>query len=105
MAHGKKLTPARRKRRWIGLKIADHIATKEDLKASLNELLPICKSWKIFDFKKQNSDGFNAAIIRVDRCDEGYVRNILSDKKSDIFSFTTSGKIGLVRERMTLGEK
>ena len=102
MAHGKKVTPARRKRRWIGLKIDTHIGSKDELKVSLKELLPSCKSWKIYDFEKHKLDGYNVAIIRVDRCDEGYVRNILSDKNFDIFSVTTSGKIRLVRERMSL---
>ena len=100
MARRSKITPARRKRRWIGLKISENITDKDALGGILNDILVDCKSWRIYDFEVSDGMRPGFAIIRIDRIDERYVREVLFEEKSGVVSCTTSGKIKLVRERI-----
>ena len=101
----KKVTPARRKRRWIGISFAESITSKDALHGILSENLVECKSWKIFDFKSGESVEEGVAILRVDRSDEMYVRGVLSTNEFGVVSTTSSGKIRLVRDRMNIVKK
>ena len=100
MARRTKVTPARRKRRWIGLKISENIPDKDALESILDDILIHCKSWKIYDFEASDGISPGFAIIRIDRIDERYVREVLFEERSGVISCTTSGKIKLVRERI-----
>ena len=121
----KRLSKALRgKRRWLGILVEHHITNREQLEKVLSEIgteFFLKKPIRLMDFK--NSDQYKesekvkqflndrempndvgAAIIEVQLEDYDDVRNLISE--SDFFyhkgalSFTTSGKIRLVRQRI-----
>jgi len=105
VSRSKKVTPARRKRRWIGITFTENISSEDILSDILSKNLVECKSWKIFDFKCGESVEESVAILRVDRSDEMYVRGVLSTNEFGVISTTSSGKIRLVRDRMNIVKK
>ena len=109
----KRLSRALRgKRRWIGVIVSAEIKSKQDALKSLEMLftdselgvIPLLTEYN----QNQLSGGQSVAIIQVKLPDYHKVRNILDTKQEEhgkIFtSYTSSGKIRLVRERISLLE-
>ena len=96
-------------RRWIGLIISKDIASRTQLATELTQILSVLdlsNKPRIMDFNlSQISDGRRTGIIEVNLSDYGAVRDLLTTPnlgvKSVISSYTSSGKIKLVRERLS----
>ena len=109
----KRLSKALRgKRRWIGVIVSTEIKSKQDALKSLEMLfidseLEAMPRLTEYD-QNQLSGGQSVAIIQVKLADYHKVREILEIKQEGqgkIFtSYTSSGKIRLVRERISLLE-
>ena len=107
----KRLSKALRgKRRWIGIIIPKKISTKGELIEYLEKLSSadeISKRPRLIEFNLGKlSDGRSTGIIEVKLEDYEIFRRILrnddQNHEGKIISFTASGKINLVRERMLL---
>ena len=109
----KRLSKALRgKRRWIGVIVSADIKSKQHALKSLEMLFidsELGEIPRLTEFNQsQLSSGQSVAIIQVKLPDYNKVRDILDTKQEDqgkIFtSYTSSGKIRLVRERISLLE-
>ena len=107
----KRLSKALRgKRRWIGIIIPTHISTKGQLLEHLEKLSvagEISKIPRLIEFNVSNlSNGRSTGIIEVRLEDYETLRRLLrnddQNNEAKVVSFTASGKIKLVRERMLL---
>lgn len=121
----KRLSKALRgKRRWLGILVDSRITNRKQFEKILSDIgaeFSLKKPIRLMDFKnnkhydepenviqfladKEMRNDVGAAIIEVQLEDYDDVRNLISE--SDFFyhkgalSFTTSGKIRLVRERI-----
>lgn len=93
-----KLTKAKRgKNRWIGLSIKDSDISRTEL-SHLLEVRLQGKGWKLFDLKKHKN--YNVAIIKTKLEDSSEVRDRINSTDG-LSTITTSGKIRLVRARIT----
>ena len=107
----KRLSKALRgKRRWIGIIIPTNIYTKGQLIEHLEKLSAadeVSKIPRLIEFNVGNlSDGRSTGIIEVQLEDYEIFRRLLrndgQNHEGKMISFTASGKINLVRERMLL---
>ena len=89
---------ARGKHRWIGFQLDVEDCSRHECEIFFSDIF-VNVSWRLFDFKK--IDGLYYGVIKTPL--ESYVdaKDIINkqDKSSTI---TSSGKIKLVRERMSL---
>ncbi|MFQ3343817.1 MAG: hypothetical protein ACKVI6_05380 [Candidatus Poseidoniales archaeon] len=94
-----RLSKAKRgKHRWIGISLNSEINSRKDLEIILNELLEN-STWRLFDFAPFS--GSFRFIIKVDLKYYKYYLEILNSH--DLFeTLTSSGKINLVRERLSI---
>ncbi|MEC7097356.1 MAG: hypothetical protein VXW70_04055, partial [Candidatus Thermoplasmatota archaeon] len=96
------------KRRWIGIIIPKKISTKGELIEYLEKLSAadeISRIPRLIEFNLGNlSDGRSTGIIEVKLEDYEIFRRLLRNDdlnhEGKMISFTASGKITLVRERM-----
>ena len=107
----KRLSKALRgKRRWIGIITSTNISTKGQALEHLEKLSAadeISKIPRLIEFNVGSlSDGRSTGIIEVKLEDYEIFRRLLRNDdlnyEGDMISFTASGKITLVRERMLL---
>ena len=93
-----KLTKAKRgKNRWIGLSIKDSNISRTELSHLLEARLQ-GKGWKLFDLQKH--ENYKVAIIKTTLEDSSEVRDRIN-LTDGLSTITTSGKIRLVRARIT----
>ena len=106
----KRLTKALRgKRRWLGVLVSPEIKSKSQMVSSIEKLfqtLKLSSKPKIMDFSiNQLTDGCGTGILQVKLADSFVIREHLeaddSLEKNGFSSLTTSGKIRLVRERLS----
>ena len=106
----KRLSKALRgKRRWIGLLLSADIRTRSDTKAIIEEIsnyLQLSSNPKLMDFELDVlSNGCGTGIVQVKLADYLPFREHISEQNSlekiGITSLTSSGKIRLVRERLS----
>tara|TARA_B100000945_G_scaffold312938_2_gene308173 strand:- start:459 stop:794 length:336 start_codon:yes stop_codon:yes gene_type:complete len=106
----KRLSKALRgKRRWLGVLVSPDIKSKSQMISSIEKLsqkLELSSIPKLMDFSiNQLSDGCGTGILQVKLVDSFVIREHLeaddSLKKNGFSSLTTSGKIRLVRERIS----
>jgi hypothetical protein len=106
----KRLSKALRgKRRWLGVLVSPGIKSKSQMISSIEKLsqkLELSSSPKLMDFSvNQLTDGCGTGILQVKLADSFVIREHLeaddSLEKNGLSSLTTSGKIRLVRERLS----
>ena len=106
----KRLSKALRgKRRWLGVLVSPEIKSKSQMISSIEKLsqkLELSGSPKLMDFSvNQLTDGCGTGILQVKLADSFVIREHLeaddSLEKNGLSSLTTSGKIRLVRERLS----
>ncbi|MBK00462.1 MAG: hypothetical protein CMB48_05895 [Euryarchaeota archaeon] len=89
---------ARGKHRWLGLVFSENFLEIERLKDEIDVLIEN-KSFKLYDF---TIDGFKGScIIKIKLEDYDFVRKKFNEHSGEIVSITSSGKIRLVRLRIT----
>lgn len=89
---------ARGKHRWIGLSLSPSPASSADLKALLESRLGAGVVRKILDFESESG----TCIIKVSLPDYHCVRQALAtDSSTEVNSITSSGKLKLVRKRLS----
>ena len=107
----KRLSKALRgKRRWIGIQISADISSRAKLKSIIETIasqLELSTMPKLMDFDQRvYSNGCGTGIIQVKLPDYNKLREYLSSANSlhqiGISSLTSSGKIRLVRERLSV---
>ncbi len=105
----KRLSKAQRgKRRWIGIIIPNNISSRNQLTEHIDELPAqneISRKPKLIEFNQATlSGGRSTGIIEVKLEDYETFRRLLKQDNQthecSLVSFTASGKINLVRERM-----
>ncbi|MDE0953678.1 MAG: hypothetical protein OR994_03280 [Candidatus Poseidoniales archaeon] len=89
---------ARGKHRWIGFQVSDSDISRTKCEQMLSKsLLEI--SWRLFDFKIV--DGAHRGILKVPL--EEYEKTLsLINSNESLNTLTSSGKIRLVRQRLSL---
>ena len=93
-----KLSKAKRgKNRWIGITVSNPSITRSEMSNLLESGLQGI-SWKLFDFHEHGNQ--KLAIIRTKLEDSSKARKIINSIEG-LSTTTTSGKIRLVRERLT----
>ena len=106
----KRLTKALRgKRRWLGVLVSPQIKSKSQMVSIIEKFsqnLKLNSEPKIMDFStNQLTDGYGTGILQVKLADSFVIREHLeaddSLEKNGFSSLTTSGKIRLVRERLS----
>ena len=106
----KRLSKALRgKRRWLGVLVSPDIKSKSQMISVIEKLpqkLGLSSSPKLMDFSiNQLADGCGTGILQVKLVDSFVIREHLeaddSLVKNGLSSLTTSGKIRLVRERLS----
>ena len=106
----KRLSKALRgKRRWLGVLVSPEIKSKSQMISNIEKLsqkLELSSNPKLMDFSvNQLTDGFGTGILQVKLADSFVIREHLeaddSLEKNGLSSLTTSGKIRLVRERLS----
>ena len=109
----KRLSKALRgKRRWIGIQISADISSRANAKSVIGTIaseLDLTNNLKLVDFNPRVlSNGCGTAIIQVKLTDYVKLREYLSSDNSfnqtGISSLTSSGKIRLVRDRLSMFE-
>ena len=107
----KRLSKALRdKRRWIGLQISPDISSRARVKSIIEMIaseLELSTMPKLIDFDQRvYSNGCGTGIIQVKLPDYKKLREYLSSAnslhQSGISSLTSSGKIRLVRQRLSV---
>ncbi|MAK05029.1 MAG: hypothetical protein CMA03_03975 [Euryarchaeota archaeon] len=89
---------ARGKHRWLGLVFSENFLRIEDLKEEIGTIIENI-SFKLYDFTIDGSKG--SCIIKIKLDDYDFVRSKFYEKSKEIFSITSSGKIRLVRLRIS----
>ena len=99
----------RGKRRWIGLQLSVDIRSRSETKAIIEEIsnnLQLSSNPKLIDFELDVlPNGCGTGIVQVKLPDYLRFREYISEENSlekiGISSLTSSGKIRLVRERLS----
>ena len=106
----KRLSKALRgKRRWIGVQISADVSSRSETKKILETIstdLQLSATPKLIDFNQHAlADGCGTAVIQIPLTDYQEFRESISNVESldkiGIMSLTTSGKIRLVRQRLS----
>ena len=106
----KRLSKALRgKRRWIGVQISANIPSRSETKSIIEIIstdLQLSLTPKLMDFEKNSlSNGCSTGIIQVNLTDymkfRTYISTVDSLDTNGISSITSSGKIRLVRQRLS----
>ena len=106
----KRLSKALRgKRRWIGVLISAGVSSRSETKKILETIstdLQLSATPKLIDFNQHAlADGCGTAVIQIPLTDYQEFRESISNVESldkiGIMSLTTSGKIRLVRQRLS----
>ena len=106
----KRLSKALRgKRRWIGVQISANVHSRSETKSLIERIsndLQLSANPKLMDFEQNVlSNGCGTGIIQVNLTDymkfRTHISTVESLDKIGISSITSSGKIRLVRERLS----